>query len=89
MYVVKIVIHEYALLDKKEYIHNLTINAFRIRIRSAVSQKKSTRFQRLPLQSDRWSMSNHSMHPFLVYHIFNDFEIEIIIHKIVIWYGNL
>ena len=37
MYVVKIVIHEYALLDKKEYIHNLTINAFRIRIRSAVS----------------------------------------------------
>ena len=40
MYVVKIVIHEYALLDKKEYIHNLTINAFRIRIRSAVSQKQ-------------------------------------------------
>ena len=26
------------------------------------------------------------MHPFLVYHIFNDFKIEIIIYKIVIWY---
>ena len=25
MYLVKIVIHEYALLDKKEYIHNLPI----------------------------------------------------------------
>ena len=37
MYLVKIVIHEYALLDKKEYIHNLPINAFRIRIRSAFS----------------------------------------------------
>ena len=34
-------------------------------------------------------MSNKSMHPFLVYHISNDFKIEIIIYKILIWYGNL
>ena len=34
-------------------------------------------------------LSNQSMYPFLVYHIFNDFKIEIIIYKIVIWYGNL